>query len=30
MKTYNSIRKIAAGQGGDYKAGCLLDYLYFK
>ena len=26
---YGNIRKIAAGQGDDYTAGCLLDYLYF-
>ena len=29
-KTYENIRKIAAGQGDDYTTGCLLDYLYFK
>ena len=28
--TYENIRKIARGQGDDYKTGCLLDYLYFK
>ena len=28
--TYKNIRKIAVGQGGDYKTGCLLDYTYFK
>ena len=27
--TYENIRKIAAGQGDDYKTGCLLDYSYF-
>ena len=27
---YENIRKIATGQGGDYTAGCLLDYTYFK
>ena len=27
---YDSIRKIATGQGDDYKTGCLLDYNYFK
>ena len=27
--TYENIRKIATGQGDDYTAGCLLDYLYF-
>ena len=29
-KTYESIRKIAIGQGDDYTTGCLLDYTYFK
>ena len=29
-KTYENIRKIAAGQGDDYTTGCLLDYSYFK
>ena len=29
--TYENIRKIATGQGGDdYTAGCLLDYQYIK
>ena len=28
--TYDSIQKIAAGQGDDYTTGCLLDYNYFK
>ena len=27
--TYDNIRKIATGQGDDYKTGCLLDYPYF-
>ena len=27
--TYENIRKIATGQGDDYKTGCLLDYSYF-
>ena len=27
--TYDNIRKIATGQGDDYKTGCLLDYSYF-
>ena len=27
--TYENIRKIATGQGDDYTAGCLLDYIYF-
>ena len=30
LKTYDNIRKIAAGQGDDYTTGCLLDYHYFK
>ena len=30
IKTHENIRKIAAGQGDDYTAGCLLDYFYFK
>ena len=30
LKTYDNIRKIAAGQGDDYTTGCLLDYPYFK
>ena len=29
-KTYENIRKIAAGQGDDYTTGCLSDYPYFK
>ena len=29
-KTYENIRKIAAGQGDDDTTGCLLDYPYFK
>ena len=29
-KTYENIRKIAAGKGDDYITGCLLDYPYFK
>ena len=28
--TFDSIRKIAAGQGDDYTTACLLDYNYFK
>ena len=28
--TYNSIRKIAVGQGDDNTTDCLLDYNYFK
>ena len=27
---YENISKIAAGQGDDYKTGCLLDYSFFK
>ena len=29
-KTYENIRKIAAGQADDYTAGCFLDYPFFK
>ena len=29
-KTYENIRRIAAGQGYDYTTGRLLDYTYFK
>ena len=29
-KTYENIRKIAAGKGDGYTTGCLLDYPYFK
>ena len=28
--THENIRKIATGQGDDYKTGCLLGYIYFK
>ena len=28
--SYDSIRKIATGQGDDYTAGCLLHYSYFN
>ena len=28
--TYENIRKIATGQGDDYRIGCLLDYIYYK
>ena len=28
--TYENIRKIATGQGDDYKTNCSLDYIYFK
>ena len=30
LKTYDSIRIIATGQGNDCKTECLLDYPYFK
>ena len=30
LRTYYNIRKIATGQGGDYKIVCLLDYNYFN
>ena len=30
MKTYDSIQKIARGQGDYYTTSCLLDYRYFK
>ena len=30
MRIYNSIRKIAIGQGDDYTTGCLLDFDYFN
>ena len=30
FKTYESIRKIATGNGDDYSTGSLLDYPYFK
>ena len=30
LKTYENIRNVAAGQGDDYKTGCLLDYSYFN
>ena len=26
LRTYDSIQKIATGQGDDYTIGCLLDY----
>ena len=29
-KTYESIRKIATGQGDNCTTGCLLDYSYFR
>ena len=30
LKTYDTIQKIATGQGDDYATGCLLDYPFFK
>ena len=30
IKKYENIRKIATGQGDDYRTGCLLDYPCFK
>ena len=30
FKTYEDIRKIAAGQGDDDTTSCLLDYPYLK
>ena len=30
FKTYENIRKIATGQGGDYPTGCFLDHSYSK
>ena len=30
LKTYENIRRIATGQGDDYRTGCLLDYSYFQ
>ena len=30
LKTYDKIRRIATGQGDDYRTGCLLNYSYFK
>ena len=30
IKTYRNIRKIATGQGDDYKTGSLFYYPYFK
>ena len=29
-RTYNSIKKIATGQGDDYTTGCFLNYNYSK
>ena len=30
LRTYDSIRKTATGQGDNYTIECLLDYPYFK
>ena len=30
LRTNDNIQKIAAGQGDDYKTGCLSDYNYFN
>ena len=30
VKQYDEVRKVSAGQGGNYITGCLLDYAYFK
>ena len=30
MRTYDNIRKLATGQGVDYRTYCLLDYNNFK
>ena len=30
FKTYDNVRKIAAGHRDDYTTGCLLDYNHFK
>ena len=30
LRTYDNIRKIVTGHGGDYTTWCLLDYLHFK
>ena len=30
LKSYEKIRRIATGQGGDYSTSCLLGYSYFK
>ena len=30
MRTYDSIGKIATGQGDNYTTGCLLDYNYYN
>ena len=30
LRTYDNVRKIATGQGYDYRTESLLDYPYFK
>ena len=30
IKTYEINRKIATGEGDDYRTSCMLDYSYFK
>ena len=30
LRTYDNIRKIVTGHGGDYTTWCLLDYPHFK
>ena len=30
LRKYDSIQKIATGQGDDYTTHCLLDYIYFN
>ena len=30
IKQYDQVRKILAGQGDDYKTGCLSDFAYFE
>ena len=30
LKIYDDIRKIATGQGDDYRTACSLDFPYFK
>ena len=30
IKQYGEVRKVSTGQGDDYTAGCLLDFVYFE
>ena len=30
LRTYDSIQKIATGQGDHYRTGCLLDYNFLR